>query len=254
MSQETTFMSQVMLFLGFQTSSFPSSCHAPLQDAKAHWDSCNSISALLAEKSEEAKKTQLQLWKHRTREREYDRQAGECLYFWGFFLSSTKISRYSAEKTLLTSCSCPGSREGAKRREKLSQMDTDDQNQTVIPRVAKVTRWSVMSWKEPFWLPGRGFLSRCFSAPATATPERHRKAENREISVARGGNPRHLHSLQVPFTIKKCSGMWIISEETHSLVGVESFWWEQRDPLISNLHRSAQIKARQCLRVPSKGP
>lgn len=185
MSQEVTFISQVMPFYGFQTSSFPSSCHALLQDAKVRRDSRNSIPALLAEKPEEAKKTQLLLWKHRTREWEYDGQAGECLCFLvvGFFLSSMKVSRYSAEKTPAAPCSCPGRREGGSRREKLSRMDTDDQKQTVIPRVAEVTRWSVMSWKEPFWPPGRGFLSRCFSAPATATPEWHRKMRRTEGSL-----------------------------------------------------------------------
>lgn len=61
MSQEVTFISQVMPFYGFQTSSFPSSCHALLQDAKVRRDSRNSIPALLAEKPEEAKKTQLLL-------------------------------------------------------------------------------------------------------------------------------------------------------------------------------------------------
>lgn len=131
------------------------------------------------------KKTQLLLWKHGTREREYDGQAGECLCFLvvGFFLSSMKVSRYSAEKTPAAPCSCPGRREGSSRREKLSRMDTDDQKQTVIPRVAEVTRWSVMSWKEPFWPPGSGFLSRCFSAPATATPEWHRKMRRTEGSL-----------------------------------------------------------------------
>lgn len=63
-----------------------------------------------------------------------------CVFWVFFFLSSTKVLRCSAEKTPVAPCTCPGSREGVKRREKLSQMDTDDQKQTVIPRVAKVTR------------------------------------------------------------------------------------------------------------------
>lgn len=53
-----------------------------------------------------------------------------------FSLSSTKLLRYSAEKTLLTSCSrtaaIAGSQEASKQQEKLSQMDMDDQNWTAI--------------------------------------------------------------------------------------------------------------------------
>lgn len=45
-------------------------------------------------------------------------------------LSSMKVLRYSAEKTLLTLCSCTAGIAGSskKQREKLSPMDTDDQH------------------------------------------------------------------------------------------------------------------------------
>lgn len=69
----------------------------------------------------------------------YKERAGEHL----LLLSSTKVWRYSAKKTLLTLNLCAdviaGSQEGSEQREKLSQTDTDDRTSTVIPGIAKVT-------------------------------------------------------------------------------------------------------------------
>lgn len=76
--------------------------------------------------------------------------------------------------------------------------------------------------------------------------------ENTEIAAVQGGNLRYLHSLPLPWTnVQACE---LFQKRLIPLLGVESFWWEQRDPLISDLHRSEQIKARQFLHVPSKGP
>lgn len=77
--------------------------------------------------------------------------------------------------------------------------------------------------------------------------------ENTEIPVAQGGNLRDLHSLLVPFTIKRYLGTWIISEKAHSLAGVERIGWKQRDPLISDLHNLHGARPVNACLSPARG-
>lgn len=77
--------------------------------------------------------------------------------------------------------------------------------------------------------------------------------ENTEIPVAQGGNLRDLHSLLVPFTIKRYLGMWIILEKAHSFAGVERIGWKQRDPLISDLHNLHRARAVNACLSPARG-